>query len=81
LWASCLSFTPDHALDSILDAWDLPVNQEADGTSAQLEIGKQLGSMDGMNHNEQNYFLCGLRGLSGSKLKKPINATHQHFVI
>ena len=42
-------FTPDHALDSILDPWDLPVNQEADGTFAQLEIGKQLGSMDGMD--------------------------------
>jgi hypothetical protein len=41
---------PDHAMDSILDAWDLPVNQEADGTSAQFEIGKQLGSMDGMDH-------------------------------
>ena len=39
---------PDHALDPILDACDLPVNEEADGTSAQLEIGKQLGSMDGM---------------------------------
>ena len=36
LWASWLSFLPDHALDSILDARDLPVNEEADGTSAQL---------------------------------------------
>jgi hypothetical protein len=26
LWASWLSFLPDHALDSILDARDLPVN-------------------------------------------------------
>ncbi len=40
---------PDHALDSILDACDLPINEEADGTSAQIEICKQLGSMDGMD--------------------------------
>jgi hypothetical protein len=40
---------PDHALDSILDVCDLPVNEETDGMSAQLEIGKQP-------------FLCGLRG-------------------
>ena len=33
----------------MLDAPDLPVNEEADGTSAQLEIGKQLGSMNGMD--------------------------------
>jgi hypothetical protein len=26
------------------------------------------------------YFLCGLRGLGGSKYKKPINAIYQHFV-
>ncbi len=41
---------PDHALDFILDACNLPVNEEADGTSTQLKIGsKQLGSMDGMD--------------------------------
>ena len=33
----------------MLDAPDLPVKEETDGTSAQLEIGKQLGSMDGMD--------------------------------
>ena len=33
---------PDHALDSMLDARDLPVKEKADGTSAQLEIGKGL---------------------------------------
>ena len=49
LWTSWLSFLPDHALDSILNARDFPVKEEADGTSAQLEIGKQLGSMDGMD--------------------------------
>ena len=47
---------PDHALDSILDACDLPVNEEADGTSAQLEIGKQLGSMDRMDHIDSFVF-------------------------
>jgi hypothetical protein len=31
LWASWLSFLPDHALDSVLDAHDLPVSCEADG--------------------------------------------------
>jgi hypothetical protein len=56
LWAPCLSFTPDHALDSILDVWDLPVNLEADGTSAQLETGKQLGPMDGMDHIDSFVF-------------------------
>jgi hypothetical protein len=40
---------PDHALDSMLDARDLPVKEEADGTSTQLDIGKQLGSMDVMD--------------------------------
>jgi hypothetical protein len=40
-----LSFLPDHALGSILDVHDLPVNQEADGTFAQLEIGKQLSAV------------------------------------
>jgi hypothetical protein len=30
LGASCLSFLSDHALDSILDARDLPVKDEAD---------------------------------------------------
>ena len=44
-----LSFLPDHALDSMLDARDLPVKEEADGMSAQLELGKQLGSMDRMD--------------------------------
>jgi hypothetical protein len=33
----------------MLDARDLPVKEEADGTSAQLEIGKQPGSMDRMD--------------------------------
>ena len=50
MWASWLPFMPDHALDPILDVCDLPVNEEADGTPAQLEIGKQLSSMDGMDH-------------------------------
>jgi hypothetical protein len=36
----------DHALDSMLDAHDFPVEEEADGMSAQLEIGEQMGSMD-----------------------------------
>jgi hypothetical protein len=54
--ASWLSFMPDHALDSILDACDLPVNEEADGTSTQLEIGKQLGSMDWMDHIDSLVF-------------------------
>jgi hypothetical protein len=45
LQAFWLSFLPDHALDSMLEARDL----SADGTSAQLEIGKQPGSMDGMD--------------------------------
>ena len=34
-------------MDSMLDARDLPVKEEADGMSAQFEISKQLGSMDG----------------------------------
>ena len=33
----------------MLDAGDLPVEVEADGTSAQLEMGKQPGSMDRMD--------------------------------
>ena len=33
----------------MLDARDLPVKEEAEGTSAQLETGKQPGSMDGMD--------------------------------
>jgi hypothetical protein len=28
----------------------------------------------------QKNFLCGLRGLCGSKYKKPINAIYEHFV-
>ncbi len=38
---------PDHALDSILHACNLPVHEEADGASAQIETDKQPGSMDG----------------------------------
>ena len=33
----------------MFDARDLPVKEEADGVPAQLEIGEQLGSMNGMN--------------------------------
>ena len=47
---------PDHALDSILDAWDLPVNWEADGTPAQLELGMQLGSMEGLDYIDSFVF-------------------------
>ena len=49
LWSSWVSFLPDHTLDFMLDARDLPVKEESDGTSAQLETGKQLGSVDGMD--------------------------------
>jgi hypothetical protein len=38
LQGSCLSFYPDYALDSMLDARDLSVKEEADGTSARLEM-------------------------------------------
>jgi hypothetical protein len=40
---------PDHPLDSILDAWNLPVNEEADRTTTELEICEQLSSMDRMD--------------------------------
>jgi hypothetical protein len=46
---------PDHALDSILDARDLPVNQETDGTSAQLE-------------NELTYFFLAVFAVQNTKL-------------
>ena len=47
---------PDHALDPILDAGNLPVNEKSDGTSTQLEIGKQLGSMDRMDYIDSFVF-------------------------
>jgi hypothetical protein len=47
---------PDYALNSLLDACEIPVNEETDGTSAQLEIGKQLGSIYGMHHIDSFVF-------------------------
>ncbi len=56
MWASWLSFMPDHALDSILDACGPPVTEDADGTSAQIEIDKQPGSMDGTDLTDSFVF-------------------------
>jgi hypothetical protein len=34
----------------MLDARNLPVMEEVDGTPAQLETGKQMGLMEGMDY-------------------------------
>lgn len=40
---------PDHPADTFFDARDLPVEQEPEWASAELEIGQQLGLVDGLN--------------------------------
>jgi hypothetical protein len=62
---------PDHALDSILDACQLPVNEESDGTRSFFPIHPTIELLG--SQMSQHFFLGGLRG---SKYKQPINAIY-----
>jgi hypothetical protein len=45
MWASWLSFMPDHAPDSILDAWDLPVDSAVWIATAESTLGGAASSL------------------------------------